>query len=184
MTASFGITALNELQELYNGKSIAEDGQFALEVLQYINDKVAKYKLEDGILYAIYGTPAESLCGYRWSSSVKCPPHSIVPFFLLFPAQPASRIFQKILHNTSCRSFLCIGPRILSTSGTVNPPYCCAAVLRILSPITSNACVESLRFALYCIFPISKPSFTLLPHRTDAKPIVSRRADWFMDNKM
>lgn len=26
MTASFGITALNELQELYNGKSIAEDG--------------------------------------------------------------------------------------------------------------------------------------------------------------
>ena len=33
MTASFGITALNELQELYNGKSIAEDGEFALEVL-------------------------------------------------------------------------------------------------------------------------------------------------------
>ena len=26
MTASFGITALNELQELYNGKSIREDG--------------------------------------------------------------------------------------------------------------------------------------------------------------
>ena len=25
-TASFGITALNELQELYNGKSLAEDG--------------------------------------------------------------------------------------------------------------------------------------------------------------
>lgn len=30
-TASFGYTALNELQELYNGKSIYEDGQFALE---------------------------------------------------------------------------------------------------------------------------------------------------------
>ena len=29
-TASFGITALNELQVLYNGKSIVEDGQFAL----------------------------------------------------------------------------------------------------------------------------------------------------------
>ena len=36
--ASFGITALNELQELYNGKSLAEDGQFALETLQYINE--------------------------------------------------------------------------------------------------------------------------------------------------
>ena len=43
MTASFGITALNELQELYNGKSIREDGN----------------------LYAIYGTPAESLCGLQ-----------------------------------------------------------------------------------------------------------------------
>lgn len=65
MTASFGITALNELQELYNGRSIAEDGQFALEVLQYINDKVAEFKKADGILYAIYGTPAESLCGLQ-----------------------------------------------------------------------------------------------------------------------
>lgn len=64
-TASFGFTALNELQELYNGKSIREDGQFALEVLQYINDKIAQFKKEDGHLYAIYGTPAENLCGLQ-----------------------------------------------------------------------------------------------------------------------
>ena len=62
MTASFGITSLNELQRLYNGKSIREDGQFALEVLQYINDKVNEFKKEDGWLYAIYSTPGESLC--------------------------------------------------------------------------------------------------------------------------
>lgn len=65
MTMSFGITALNELQRLYNGKSIAEDGQFALEVMQYINDYVNRIKEEDNILYAIYGTPAESLCGLQ-----------------------------------------------------------------------------------------------------------------------
>ena len=65
MTASFGITALNELQELYNGKSIAEDGQFALDVLKYINRKVNEFKEKDGYLYAIYGTPAESLCGLQ-----------------------------------------------------------------------------------------------------------------------
>lgn len=64
-TISFGITALNELQELYNQKSLVEDGQFALEVMRYINDKINKYKEEDGILYAIYGTPAESLCGLQ-----------------------------------------------------------------------------------------------------------------------
>lgn len=65
MTMSFGITALNELQVLYNGKSICEDGEFALEVMKYINDKVNKFKEEDGILYAIYGTPAESLCSLQ-----------------------------------------------------------------------------------------------------------------------
>lgn len=64
-TASFGITALNELQVLYNGKSIVEDGEFAIEVLKYINEKTLEFKNEDHILYAIYGTPAENLCGLQ-----------------------------------------------------------------------------------------------------------------------
>ncbi len=64
-TSSFGITALNELQMLYNHKSLKEDGEFALEVMRYINDKVAQFKKEDGNLYAIYGTPAENLCGLQ-----------------------------------------------------------------------------------------------------------------------
>lgn len=62
-TASFGITALNELQMLYNGKGLHEDNTFALEVMRYINKKVDAFKKADGRLYAIYGTPAESLCG-------------------------------------------------------------------------------------------------------------------------
>ncbi len=65
MTMSYGITALNELQRLYNGKSIREDGEFALEVMQYIQRYIDKIKEEDKILYAIYGTPAESLCGLQ-----------------------------------------------------------------------------------------------------------------------
>ena len=65
MTMSYGITALNELQRLYNGKSIREDGQFALEVMRHINDYTNRIKEEDHILYAIYGTPAESLCGLQ-----------------------------------------------------------------------------------------------------------------------
>ena len=64
-TASFGITALNELQQLHNKKSLVEDGQFALETLQYINDRVNEFMKEDGRLYAIYGTPAENLCGVQ-----------------------------------------------------------------------------------------------------------------------
>ena len=65
MTASFGITAFNELQELYNGKSIREDGMFALDVLKYINNKVNEFKKEDNNLYAIYGTPGENLCSLQ-----------------------------------------------------------------------------------------------------------------------
>lgn len=65
MTMSYGITALNELQQLYNGKSIREDGKFAIEVMEYINKYLTKIKKEDNILYAIYGTPAESLCGLQ-----------------------------------------------------------------------------------------------------------------------
>lgn len=64
-TASFGITALNELQEIHNQKSLVEDGQFALEVMEYINKKVVEFKEKDGNLYAIYGTPAENLCGLQ-----------------------------------------------------------------------------------------------------------------------
>ena len=64
-TASFGITALNELQQLHNKKSLVEDGQFAIEVMEHINKKVAQFKEEDGNLYALYGTPAENLCGLQ-----------------------------------------------------------------------------------------------------------------------
>lgn len=64
-TASFGITALNELQQLYNKRSLVEDGEFAIRTLEHINDKVNQFKAEDGKLYAIYGTPAESLCGLQ-----------------------------------------------------------------------------------------------------------------------
>ena len=65
MTMSFGFTALNELNRLYNGKSIREDGEFPLEVLKYTNEKINKFKEEDHILYAMYATPAESLCGLQ-----------------------------------------------------------------------------------------------------------------------
>lgn len=55
MTASFGITGLENLQQLHNGKSLVEDGEFALEVMKYINKKVEEFKKEDQWLYAIYG---------------------------------------------------------------------------------------------------------------------------------
>lgn len=62
-TASFGITGLNELQQLHNQKSLIEDNTFTLKVVKYIYDKLQEYKNEDGIAYSIYGTPAESLSG-------------------------------------------------------------------------------------------------------------------------
>ena len=70
-TFSYGFTALNELQELYNGKSLYEvkddPEAFSYKVLDYINNYVEEKKRDwkKGTPYiaAIYGTPAESLCG-------------------------------------------------------------------------------------------------------------------------
>lgn len=63
MTASFGITALNELSILATGKTLKEDSVFVNMVVDFINEKIEEFKKEDGYLYALYGTPAESLCG-------------------------------------------------------------------------------------------------------------------------
>lgn len=63
MTASFGITALNELSILATGKTLKESSYFANTVVDFINEKIEEFKKEDGYLYALYGTPAESLCG-------------------------------------------------------------------------------------------------------------------------
>lgn len=65
MTASFGFTALNELTLLHEGRTLRETNEFAKEVMQFINDKVNGYKAEDGWLYAVYATPAESLVGLQ-----------------------------------------------------------------------------------------------------------------------
>lgn len=63
-TASFGITALNELNVLMEGKPLHESEQANVkEVVAFINSKIEQFKNEDGYMYALYGTPAESLCG-------------------------------------------------------------------------------------------------------------------------
>lgn len=56
-TSSFGYLGLNELQELFNGKSIIEDGDFAYETLCFINDYKDKAKERDNINFAVYATP-------------------------------------------------------------------------------------------------------------------------------
>ena len=62
MTASFGITALNETSILWCGKTLNEDSSIANTIIDHINAKIEEFKKEDGYLYALYGTPAESLC--------------------------------------------------------------------------------------------------------------------------
>lgn len=71
-TTSFGVTALNELQLLYNGQTIRQameqkrdDGTvpFVENVVDFINDKIARFKDEDNVLHSLYATPAEKLSG-------------------------------------------------------------------------------------------------------------------------
>lgn len=63
-TASFGVTALNELNILMENKGLHESLNPEVNyVIDFINEKIAEYKKEDGYLYSLYGTPAESLAG-------------------------------------------------------------------------------------------------------------------------
>ena len=71
-TASFGITALNELNMLVEGKWLNDsDGVEVNKVIDHILEKIAQFKEEDGYLYAPYGVPAESLVGTQREQFVK-----------------------------------------------------------------------------------------------------------------
>lgn len=71
MTASFGYIGLNEATILWNGKTIREDQRFAQKVLLFIYNTIQGYKNEDGHLYALYSTPAESYQGTAVRQYVK-----------------------------------------------------------------------------------------------------------------
>lgn len=64
-TASFGVTALDELSVLAGEGRLHESSSegIAHQVMEHLNTKLEQFKQEDGFLYALYGTPAESLCG-------------------------------------------------------------------------------------------------------------------------
>ena len=66
---SLGYIGIYEMTMAMLGKShTTEEGQkFALEVMQYLKDTCARWKEETNIGFALYGTPAESLC-YRFAS--------------------------------------------------------------------------------------------------------------------
>ncbi len=74
-TLSLGYIGLYELTKLMKGVSHTdtdpdEDGEsgldFATKVMEHMKDKCCEWKKETGLGFALYGTPAESLC-YRFA---------------------------------------------------------------------------------------------------------------------
>lgn len=59
-TISFGYGGLHELTMLHNRKKLSEDPSFAIETMKHINENIERYKEEDHLLWAIYGTPGET----------------------------------------------------------------------------------------------------------------------------
>lgn len=60
-TISFGYGGLNEATMMICDRTLVEDhANIATEILDILNDNIKRYKEEDGILYALYGTPGES----------------------------------------------------------------------------------------------------------------------------
>ncbi|ONI46269.1 anaerobic ribonucleoside-triphosphate reductase, partial [Epulopiscium sp. SCG-B10WGA-EpuloA2] len=67
-TISLGYIGLYEVTKLMLGKShtSVEGEQFALKLMNYLNDTVKSWKEKTGLGFALYGSPAESLC-YRFA---------------------------------------------------------------------------------------------------------------------
>ncbi len=67
-TISLGYIGIYEMTKLMKGVSHTEpEGHdFAIKVMKYLKDTVARWKKETNIGFALYGTPAESLC-YRFA---------------------------------------------------------------------------------------------------------------------
>ena len=63
-TLSLGYIGIYEMTKLVKGVSHTdpEGKKFALKVMKYLKETVAKWKKETNIGFALYGTPAESLC--------------------------------------------------------------------------------------------------------------------------
>lgn len=60
-TITFGYGGLNEATMMIANKTLVEDkAQIAAEILDLLNANKDRYKAEDNILYALYGTPGES----------------------------------------------------------------------------------------------------------------------------
>ena len=67
-TISLGYIGIYELTKLMKGVShtIPEGHEFAIKVMKHLKEAVTKWKKETNIGFALYGTPAESLC-YRFA---------------------------------------------------------------------------------------------------------------------
>ena len=63
-TMSLGYIGIYEMTKLMKGVSHTspEGHDFAIKVMEYLRDKTAEWKKETNIGFALYGTPAESLC--------------------------------------------------------------------------------------------------------------------------
>lgn len=71
-TISLGYAGLYECVKYMTGKSHTQDGakEFGVSVMQYMNDKCAKWKAEEDIDYSLYGSPIESTV-YKFAKCLK-----------------------------------------------------------------------------------------------------------------
>ena len=65
-TITLGYIGMYEMSKLMTGKSHTEEKEFSLQVMNRLKKATQDWKSETGLGFALYGTPAESLC-YRFA---------------------------------------------------------------------------------------------------------------------
>ena len=69
-TISLGYAGLCECVRYMTGKSHTEEKEFALSIMQHLNDACNKWKEAENIDYSVYGTPLESTT-YKFAKCLK-----------------------------------------------------------------------------------------------------------------
>lgn len=67
---SLGYAGLFECVKALTGKSHTEEKEFALSIMQKLNDKCNEWKANENIGYSVYGTPLESTT-YKFAKALK-----------------------------------------------------------------------------------------------------------------
>jgi len=101
--STIGVVGMNEALDVLFGEGIAVHREFALEVLEFIKQRLQEFQEETGNLYNLEATPAESTCYKLAQRDHEMYPHVSLPNFYtnstMLPVDATDDLFAALDHQ-------------------------------------------------------------------------------------